>query len=239
MVTNTNVDYADLIWEDFKFQIDSRQISAKKKNLLPFPRFIKLIIKHILSHHNNVSKRLQSDKHGIKLDAVLGNLKFTNKGAKDPIYGMEIPIEMMSEEIKASTDYLNYLAKSMGTQPVKGRGKGLLTKKGVEVVVVKTETVRVPRKKRTDTVIKETGQFEEVVDIVDSEETDDEEGHLIARQTGIVIGRGVHNESDEGTLDHLKKMKGIETLSNAAQFMLDMKKARGASKDDFILQQHP
>ncbi|GKG43191.1 hypothetical protein Tco_0479875, partial [Tanacetum coccineum] len=62
---------------------------------------------------------------------------------------------------------------------------------------------------------------------------------LIARQTGIVIGRGVHKELDEGTLDHLKKMKGIETLSNDAQFMLDMKKARGASKDDFILQQHP
>ncbi|GJZ64210.1 hypothetical protein Tco_0620631 [Tanacetum coccineum] len=194
MVTNTNVDYADLIWEDFKFQIDSRKISAKKKDLLPFPRFIKLIIKHILSHHNNVSKRLQSNKHGIKLDAVLRNLKFTNKGAKDPIYGMEIPIEMMSEEIKASTDYLNYLAKSMGTQPVKGRGKGLFTKKGVKVVVEKTETVRVPRKKRTDIVIKETGQFEEAVDIVDSEETDDEE---------------------------------------------DMKKARGASKNDFILQQHP
>ncbi|GJY92853.1 hypothetical protein Tco_0508635 [Tanacetum coccineum] len=44
----------------------------------------------------------------------------------------------------------------MGTQPKKGRGKGLLTKKGVEVVVEKIETVRVPRKKRTEIVIEET-----------------------------------------------------------------------------------
>ncbi|GKC90940.1 hypothetical protein Tco_1151589, partial [Tanacetum coccineum] len=107
MITNANVDYADLIWEDFKFQIDSRQISAKKKELLPFPIFTKLIIKYILSHHNN----------------------FVNKGEKDPIYGMAILKEMMSDEIKASADYFNYLAKSIGNQPGKGQGKGLITKK--------------------------------------------------------------------------------------------------------------
>ncbi|GJW45885.1 hypothetical protein Tco_0077531 [Tanacetum coccineum] len=34
-------------------------------------------------------------------------------------------------------------------------------------------------------------------------------------------------------------MKGIEILSDAAQFELDLKKARKASKDDFFLQQCP
>nr|GEU67347.1 hypothetical protein [Tanacetum cinerariifolium] len=114
--------------------------------------------------------------HGIKLDAVLGNLKFANKGAKDPIYGMEIPKEMLSDEIKAYVDYLNYLAKSMGAQPVKGRGKGMLTKKGIEVVMEKIETIRVPRKKRADIVIEETGKSEEVADTIDSEEIYEEEG---------------------------------------------------------------
>ncbi|GKA70860.1 hypothetical protein Tco_0776999 [Tanacetum coccineum] len=204
MVINRNVDYADLIWEDFKFQIDSRQISTEKKELLPFPRFTKLIIKYILSHHNIVSKRLQSNKHGIKLDAVLKNLKFANKGEKDPIYGMEIPKDMLSDEIKASTDYLNYLAKSMGTQPAKGRGKGLLTKKGVEVVVEKIEIIWVPKKKRTETVIEETRQSEEVANTVDSEETDEDEVRLNERQTSIIIGRGFHKKSEEGTLDHSK-----------------------------------
>ncbi|GKE04311.1 hypothetical protein Tco_1396329 [Tanacetum coccineum] len=117
--------------EDFKFQIDSREISKKKKELLPFPRFTKFIIKYILSHHNNVSTRLQSYHHVIKIDAVLGNLKFANKGEKDLIYGMSIPMEMMSDEIKASAYYSNYLEKSMGDKPVKGNGKGLLTRKGV------------------------------------------------------------------------------------------------------------
>ncbi|GKA95320.1 hypothetical protein Tco_0817358 [Tanacetum coccineum] len=43
---------------------------------------------------------------------------------------MAISKEMISEEIKASIDYSNYLAKSMGTQQVKGQSKGLLTRKG-------------------------------------------------------------------------------------------------------------
>ncbi|GJU38764.1 hypothetical protein Tco_1191721 [Tanacetum coccineum] len=130
MITNANVDYVDLIWEDFKFQIDSRQINAKKKELLPFPRFTKLIIKYILSYHNNVSKRPQSYQHVMKLDAVIGNLKFVNKGKKDLIYGMAILKEMMSDEIKASADYFNYLAKKASKddyiikQHPKGPGEG-------------------------------------------------------------------------------------------------------------------
>nr|GEU65306.1 ribonuclease H-like domain-containing protein [Tanacetum cinerariifolium] len=51
------------------------------------------------------------------------------KREKDPIYRMVIPMEMMSGEIKAFVDYSNYLAKSKGDKPVKGKGKGLMTRK--------------------------------------------------------------------------------------------------------------
>nr|GFB28822.1 hypothetical protein [Tanacetum cinerariifolium] len=89
----------------------------------------------------------------------------------------------------------------------------MLTKKVVKVVVEKIETIRVPKKKRTEIVIEETGQSEEASDTIDSEETnDEEEGCLIARQTGVVIRRRVHKESDEEDLDHSTKLKGIKTL---------------------------
>ncbi|GKG52715.1 hypothetical protein Tco_0549827, partial [Tanacetum coccineum] len=72
---------------------------------------------------------------------------------------------------------------------------------------------------------------------VDSEETKDEgEDRLIQRQIGVVIGRRVHKESNEEDLDHSKKLKGIETLSVAAQFMIDMKKIRKASRNEIIIQ---
>ncbi|GJT04173.1 hypothetical protein Tco_0838635 [Tanacetum coccineum] len=148
--------------------------------------------------NNNVSKRLQSYHHVIKIDAVLGNLKFAKKGEKDPSYGMAIPIEMMSDEIKDSIDYSNYLEKSMRDKPVKGKGKGLLTRKGVEVAVQKIETIRVLKKKRIETI---------------------------------------HKESDEEALDHSKKLKGVETISADAQYLLDMKIATKERKNDYILQQ--
>ncbi|GJU10384.1 retrovirus-related pol polyprotein from transposon TNT 1-94 [Tanacetum coccineum] len=179
--------------------LEDEIISFIKK--LGYPEDLEQVSKMILSHHNNVFKKLQSYHHVIKIDAVLRNLKFANKGVKDLIYRMEIPLEMMSDEIKASADYLNYLAKSKGDQPAKVRGKGVLTKKAVEVVVEKTKIVRVPKKKRTKIVIEETG---------------------------------VHKESDEGSLDHSKKRKGVETLYDVAQYLLDMKKTRKESIDDFI-----
>ncbi|GJW44500.1 hypothetical protein Tco_0073299 [Tanacetum coccineum] len=43
----------------------------------------------------------------------------------------------------------------------------------------------------------------------------------------------VHKESKEGTLDHLKKLKGIETLSSAAQYLVDMKKSQKQARKNF------
>nr|GEU46528.1 hypothetical protein [Tanacetum cinerariifolium] len=154
MVISENVDFAQLILEDFKFQIKSRKLA--KEGVITISQIHK-------AHH---------------------------------------------QTIKASKDYLNYLAKSIRAQrvKVKGKGKGLLTKKGVKVVV---ETVRIPKKRRSKTVIEETGQSKEVVDSVDSKETgdDEEEPQLTRRrQTDVVISR----------------VQGSK-----------------ASKYDFILKQHP
>ncbi|GKE76831.1 hypothetical protein Tco_1542951, partial [Tanacetum coccineum] len=74
-----------------------------------------------------------------------------------------------------------------------------------------------------------------VAEDVDSKEID-EEPPVRRRPTGVVIGREVRNESDDEGLDHSKKLKGLETLSEVAQFQLNIKKALKASKDDFYIQ---
>ncbi|GJR42621.1 hypothetical protein Tco_1310724 [Tanacetum coccineum] len=104
------------------------------------------------------------------------------------------------------------------TNKAKGKVKGLLTKQWVEIIV---ERVSIPKRIHSKTVIEETGQSKEVVDAVDSEETREEEEPQLTRrrQTGVIIGREAKRESDEENLDHSSKLK--------------------ASKDDFILQQHP
>ncbi|GJU38403.1 hypothetical protein Tco_1191360 [Tanacetum coccineum] len=65
------------------------------------------------------------------------------------------------------------------------------------------------------TVIEEVGQSEEVAEDVDFEETDEEP--LVRRiPTRVVISGEVCSESDDEGLDHSKKLKGLETLSEAA-----------------------
>ncbi|GJW77174.1 hypothetical protein Tco_0138856 [Tanacetum coccineum] len=55
----------------------------------------------------------------------------------------------------------------------------------------------------------------------------------------IKIHQSTWIKSKEEGVDHLKKLKGLETLSEAAQFQLNIKRARKASRHDFFIQQHP
>ncbi|GKE35764.1 hypothetical protein Tco_1455086 [Tanacetum coccineum] len=104
---------------------------------MPYPIFTKLIVTYVMSINHKIPKRTLSFQHIIKLDHPLGNLKFTNKGTKNPVFGMPIPDVMLNNVIKAYAEYSEYLAKSRGSAPTKTtcRGKGLLTKDGVEFAV--------------------------------------------------------------------------------------------------------
>ncbi|GJU03378.1 hypothetical protein Tco_1113716 [Tanacetum coccineum] len=125
---------------------------------------------------------------------------------------MAIPVVMLNDVIKVSAHYSEYLAKSKGSAPVKAtsKGKELLSKEGSK----------------------------EVAEDVDSKEIN-EEPPVRRRPTRVVIGREVRNESDDEGLDHSKKLKRLETLSEAAQFQLNIKKALKASKDDLYIQHLP
>nr|GEY90726.1 hypothetical protein [Tanacetum cinerariifolium] len=123
MVMGNNVDFADLIWEEFKYLIESMRVSKQKQELMPFSRFTKFMIKNILTHNDQISKRPLSFHSVIKLDATLGNIKFAKKGTKDPIFGIPIPELMLNNEIKTSDDYLEYLEKSRGYKPIKSIGR--------------------------------------------------------------------------------------------------------------------
>ncbi|GJR21945.1 hypothetical protein Tco_0970472 [Tanacetum coccineum] len=106
---------------------------------------------------------------------------------------------------------------------------------GVDIVV---ERGSIPKRRRSKTVIEEVAQSKEVAEDVDSEGTD-EEPPVRRRSTYVVIGGEVRSESDDEGLDHSKKLKGLETLSEAAQFKLNIEKARKASRHDFFIQQRP
>ncbi|GJR37073.1 hypothetical protein Tco_1212757 [Tanacetum coccineum] len=63
-----NIDYPELIWEDFAFQIDHRKERKSRRETMPFPRFTKVIINHFLSQCKSLSNHKFQHCHTIKDD---------------------------------------------------------------------------------------------------------------------------------------------------------------------------
>nr|GEY42519.1 histone deacetylase 14 [Tanacetum cinerariifolium] len=87
IITSSNVNYAELIWEEF--------VQA-------------LIICHLGRIHN-IHQRSASPFHLAEEDFRLGNLKFVSKGEADEVFGMPIPNELISNNIRNASYYNAYL----------------------------------------------------------------------------------------------------------------------------------
>ncbi|GKB05823.1 hypothetical protein Tco_0834018 [Tanacetum coccineum] len=171
MYHKENVDYASLIWEDVQYQIDNMQLKVRRHDIMPYPKFTKIIIHYFLSQHNSISKRQGLLYNTFKDDGVLGRLKFISKGEEHQMF------------IALSTGLI---------PPKKGRGKEAQGTKAT--VIPNKETVsstkKKPKKKEssaqleidTQTAIKasrrksifqhQSGGSSEVVDNDDHEMTD-------------------------------------------------------------------
>ncbi|GJY69095.1 hypothetical protein Tco_0472077 [Tanacetum coccineum] len=87
MYHEAKVDYAAMMWKDLQYQIENRQKKVRRREIMPYPRFIKTIIHHFMSQHKSISKREGSPYHIITDDGLLERLKFINKG--DPLPNMD------------------------------------------------------------------------------------------------------------------------------------------------------
>ncbi|GJV57834.1 hypothetical protein Tco_1458839 [Tanacetum coccineum] len=121
IITQTNVDHAELLWEEFTQGIQtffshkaSHKASLKdpKKKvtplLIPYGRFSKVII-YYLASNNNIHRRPDSAVHHTGDDFILGNLKFVPKGETVEVFGMAIPDPLITEAIQQSSYYPKYL----------------------------------------------------------------------------------------------------------------------------------
>ncbi|GJZ01996.1 hypothetical protein Tco_0519957 [Tanacetum coccineum] len=120
IITSTNVDYAKLMREEFvqamqTFLTDKANLGSPTKkgrkdkpHVIPYCRFTKLIICHLGRTHN-IHQRSASPFHLAEEDLRLGNLKFVSKGEVDEVFGMPIPNELFSNNIKNVPYYNTYL----------------------------------------------------------------------------------------------------------------------------------
>ncbi|GJY08833.1 hypothetical protein Tco_0375887 [Tanacetum coccineum] len=120
IITSSNVDYAELMWEEFvqaiqTFLTDKANLGSPTKKgrkdkayVIPYCRFTKLIICHLGRIHN-IHQRSISLFHLAEEDLRLGNLKFVPKGEEDEVFGMPIPNELILNNIRNAPYYNAYL----------------------------------------------------------------------------------------------------------------------------------
>nr|GEV27368.1 hypothetical protein [Tanacetum cinerariifolium] len=119
IITYTNIDYVKLIWEEFIQAIQTfltdkanRGLATKKdKKIKPhiilYFWFTKLIVSHLERKHN-IHERSVSLFNMAEDDHRLRNLKFVPKGEEDEVFGMKIPKELITVNIRNAPYYNAY-----------------------------------------------------------------------------------------------------------------------------------
>nr|GEX33977.1 hypothetical protein [Tanacetum cinerariifolium] len=108
------VDFFELSWEDFSYQIDNMQLKKGRREIMLYPRFTKVIINHFLSIYKSVPKGLPSGLHTIKDDDVLSRMKFVRIREDVQEYGQVILDVMLSNAIKQSNTKKAFFSYSTG-----------------------------------------------------------------------------------------------------------------------------
>ncbi|GJR46624.1 hypothetical protein Tco_1314727 [Tanacetum coccineum] len=114
MYNKKNVDYVALLWEDFMYQADNREISSVRKEHMPYPRFTKVIVSHFISKDKTISMRNMINLHIIHDDTLLCTLKFVSKTQDCQQYGALIPDDMINQDVKDYKAYKTYYDFSTG-----------------------------------------------------------------------------------------------------------------------------
>ncbi|GJZ18865.1 integrase, catalytic region, zinc finger, CCHC-type containing protein [Tanacetum coccineum] len=122
IVNRAHIDYAERMWEEFTQSIhtfieDKKNLAQhtqgkKKATLIVIPsvRFTKLIVYYLQSKHK-FHPRPGSPLHLPNEEPVLGYLKFSAKGTKREVFGMPIPNDLITDDIRGKQYYNDYLEK--------------------------------------------------------------------------------------------------------------------------------
>ncbi|GKC77941.1 hypothetical protein Tco_1128715 [Tanacetum coccineum] len=122
VINRAHIDYAERMWEEFTqsihtFTKDKKNLAQhtqgkKKATLIVIPsmRFTTLIIFHLERKHK-FHPRPESPLHLLTEEPIMGYLKFSSKETKREVFGMPIPNELITDDIRGVDYYDAYLKK--------------------------------------------------------------------------------------------------------------------------------
>ncbi|GJV59095.1 retrovirus-related pol polyprotein from transposon TNT 1-94 [Tanacetum coccineum] len=117
MYYKKNVEYVELLWEDFTYQIDNR--GHKKQEKMYYPRFTQVIIHYFLTKDKTASRRNKIGMDTSRDDYLINTLRFVSANEESQIYGARLPESMTSPEMRETKAYKTYIGYATGVTPLK------------------------------------------------------------------------------------------------------------------------
>ncbi|GJT99278.1 hypothetical protein Tco_1094796 [Tanacetum coccineum] len=96
-INNVHVDYVELLWQGLYYFL------THPTSLIPYPRFMKIIINHYMNVHPNISRRVHDNYHRIKNDDLVKNIFKSRKNKEGS--GLKISDWMLTDEMKLTVHY--------------------------------------------------------------------------------------------------------------------------------------
>ncbi|GKD43084.1 hypothetical protein Tco_1267729, partial [Tanacetum coccineum] len=121
MYHKKNVDYAYLLWEDFVYQVENKNV--KRSNEMYYPRFTKVIINFFMTKDSSIPRRNRVNWHFARDDPMFTTIKVVSRHDYTQLYGAIFPDELTNEAIKDFESYKEYYTKT----PPTTKGKRLKT----------------------------------------------------------------------------------------------------------------
>nr|GEW06511.1 integrase, catalytic region, zinc finger, CCHC-type, peptidase aspartic, catalytic [Tanacetum cinerariifolium] len=116
-ITDKNVDFAYLLWEDFVYQVEHKD--AKKSNEMYYPWFTKVIVNFFMTKDPSIPRRNKINWHYVRDDQMFTTIKLVLRHQNTQQFGDILPVELTNEDIRNSTAYKEYHAIASGAKPPK------------------------------------------------------------------------------------------------------------------------
>ncbi|GJQ95551.1 hypothetical protein Tco_0006690 [Tanacetum coccineum] len=89
MYHKKNVDYAYLLWEDFVYQVENKNV--KRSNEMYYPRFTKVIVNFFMTKDSSIPRRNRVNWHFARDDPMFTTIKVVFKHKDTQLYGAILP----------------------------------------------------------------------------------------------------------------------------------------------------
>ncbi|GJW19617.1 hypothetical protein Tco_0027053, partial [Tanacetum coccineum] len=117
MYHKKNVDYAYLMWDDFVYQVENKNV--KRSNEMYYPRFTKVIVNFFMTKDSSIPRRNKVNWHFARDDPMFTTIKVVSRHEDTHLYGAILLDELTNEAIKDSESYKEYYAITLGAETPK------------------------------------------------------------------------------------------------------------------------